>query len=183
MYMCTQRYDVTYILQGTFTITVTANTHSHTIVFLLIKLPFSTWAHVGLFQTDSSSPRPCVTLADGLKEFLFSSKRNVQKHFTLDATWLRNIDFHVLSWKQMMQHAVVSSLRCFLFCQGRLSVCLYKLFFFSLSLSLPPSLTLRGKETPVSRLFKSSPLSPAWRLQWKSFRGLGVVKWGTEGGG
>lgn len=58
----------------------------------------------------------------------------------------------------------------------------------SLSVSLPSfslslSLSLRGNETPVSRLFKSSPLSPAWRLQWKSFRGPGVVKWGTKGGG
>lgn len=38
-------------------------------------------------------------------------------------------------------------------------------------------------EMPVGRLFKSSPLSPARRLQWKSFRGPGVVRWGMGDGG
>lgn len=39
------------------------------------------------------------------KELLFFSKRNVHRHFTLDAAWLQDIDFHVLSWRRMMQPA------------------------------------------------------------------------------
>lgn len=158
----------------------------HNCSMSFMKLPFSTLAPCPLVLDTLLITQSLSHTHTRLKELLPSSKRNVHRHFTLDATWLWDIDFHVLSLRWVMHTAAVCKTEekiefvC-VFCQKAcLSVCLPVFSTAACSFATPPSsLTL----TPVSRLFKWSRVSPAHRSQWKSFRGPWLMKWAAEGGG